>query len=131
MFFFNLDAQVLGTKRSVRAEVDGLGIVVHYSEGIRRVRSWGDAIRVAERDIGEFIRPAGRPGVPWGLRVSVPDGTAVYGEWPLLPGPPSPDFRRSLLSRIRDRLSGPSASSALENAVAIITAYALGGRAAA
>ena len=133
MFNFSLDAQVCGIERSVRAEVDGLGIVVHHAEGIRRARSWSEAIRFAEEDIGRFLRPARRPGVPWGLRVTVPDGSAVYGEWPLIPssGSPSPDFRRSPLSRIRERWSGSNAHSALENAVAIIRAYAPRGRAAA
>jgi hypothetical protein len=47
MFSFSLDAQVLGTERSVRAETDGLGITVYTSGGPRRTRSWNDAVRIA------------------------------------------------------------------------------------
>jgi hypothetical protein len=124
MFSFSLDAQVLGTEHSVRAETDGLGIIVHSSTGLRRAGSWNEAVRIARDDIGEFLRPAQRPGVPWGLRVTVPDGQAVYGEWPLLPGPSGGgSFQQTPLSRIRSRWNGSSAHSALENAVAIIREY--------
>jgi hypothetical protein len=129
---FTLDAQVLGTERSVRAESDGLGINVFTSSGPRRARSWNEAVRVARDDIGEFLRPAQRPGVPWGLRVTVSGGQAVYGEWPLLPGPSGGGgFHQTPLSRIRSRWNGSSAHSALENAVAIIREYLPPGRAAA
>jgi hypothetical protein len=124
MFTFSLDAQVLGTERSVRAEADGLGIVLHMNDGLRRVRSWDEAVRVARDYIGEFLHRAQRPGAPWGLRVTVPDGQAVYGEWPLLPsGPPTASFEQTPLSRIRSRWERGSALSALENAVQIIRAY--------
>jgi hypothetical protein len=132
VFNFSLDAQVCGTERSVRAETDGLGIIVHTSDGLRRAGSWNEAIRIARDYIGEFLRPAQRPGVPWGLRVSVPDGQAVYGDWPLLSGPSGGgSFRQTPLSQIRGRWSGSSAHSALENAIQIIRAYAPRGRAAA
>lgn len=129
---FSIDAQVLGTERSVRAETDGLGITVYTTGGPRPARSWGEAIRIARDDIGEFLRPAQRPGVPWGLRVTVSDGQAVYGEWPLLPAPSGGGgFQQTPLSRIRSRWSGSSAQSALENAIAIIREYAPRRRAAA
>ena len=131
---FSLDAQVLGTERSVRAESDGLGITVYTSGGPRRARTWNEAVRIARDDIGEFLRPAQRPGVPWGLRVTVSGGQAVYGEWPLLPGPSeggTGGFQQTPLSRIRSRWHASSAHSALENAVAIIREYLPPGRAAA
>ena len=132
MFTFSLDAQVNGPTRSVSAEPDGFGIVVRTNDGVRAAHSWGEAIRIAREDIGPFLGRAQRDGLPWGLRVSVPDGVAVYGKWPLAPsGPPSPSFQQSPLSRIHDRWDRSGPLSALENAIAIIREYAPRGRAAA
>jgi hypothetical protein len=129
---FSIHAQVLGSERSARAEADGTGIVVMTTEGPRRASSWTEALNIARDYIGEFLRPAQRPGVPWGVRVSVPDGQAVYGEWPLTGGGrSSPSFERTPLAQIRDRWEGSSAISALQNAVAIVRAYIPRRRAAA
>ncbi len=123
---FTLTAQVCGMNRSCSAESDGFGITVSTSTGPHAVRSWQDAIRVAERDIGLFLRRAERGDIPWGLHVSVGMVQAVYGEWPLLPGPPSDDRPepspvRRIRSKWRDS-DGPM--SALGNAVEIMKAYA-------
>ena len=121
---FSIHAQVVGNERSVSAEADGSGIVVMAPDGPRRASSWTEAVNIARDYIGEFLRPAQRAGVPWGVRVSVPDGQAAYGEWPLTGGGrPSPSFERTPLAQIRDRWQGSSAISALENAVAIVRAY--------
>lgn len=131
---FTLDAQVCGTERTTRAEADGFGITVDTSAGPMRARSVNDAIRIARDDIGEFLQAAQRRGVPWGLRVTVSGGTAVYGEWPLLGGGGGRGggFENSPLVRIRRRWHhGSDALSALANAVEIIRAYAPAGRAAA
>lgn len=121
---FSLTAQVLGHQRSCTAESDGFGITVNTATGPRSVRSWHEAIRVAEQDIGLFLRRAERGDIPWGLHVSVGTVQAVYGEWPLLPGPPSDRPEPSPVSRIRSRWresDGPM--SALNNAVEIIRFY--------
>ncbi len=124
MQIFTLDAQLCGTRRSCNAEADGFGITVITSTGPVSVRSRSEAIRVAERDIGLFLRPAERGERPWGLSVSVGGVQAVYGEWPRFPGPPSPRQPPSLVSRIRSRWqNGDGPMSALSNAVSIIQAY--------
>lgn len=121
---FSIHAQVLGPEIGVSAETDGIGIVVRTPTGPRRASSWNEAVSIARDCIGEFLRPTQRPGVPWGIRVSVPDGQAVYGEWPLMGGGrPSPSFEQTPLAQIRNRWQGSSATSALENAIAIIRAY--------
>jgi hypothetical protein len=124
---FALDAHRCGAPRRVHAEDDGFGIAVYTSAGIRRAASIQEAIRFARDDIGSFLQPAERGGVPWGLRVTVSGGQAVYGEWPLLPGPPSGSrFEETLLSRIRRRWRGGGPLSALENAIEITRAYTSG-----
>jgi hypothetical protein len=130
---FRLQAQVLGAERSASADADGYGgITVHFSGGVRHVGTANEAIRIARDDIGEFLRRAQRPGVPWGLLVVVSDGQAVYGEWPLTGGGGgSPSFQRTPLVRIRNRWHDSGALSALENAIRIIREYAPKGRAAA
>ncbi len=125
MQIFSLDAHSCGARRSCSAEADGFGITVNTSTGPVSVRSRAEAIRVAERDIGLFLRLAERGDRPWGLSVSVGGVQAVYGEWPLLPGPPSPRQPPSLVSRIRSRWQdGDGPMAALSNAVSIIQAYA-------
>jgi hypothetical protein len=123
---FRLQTQVLGTEHSVTADADGYGgITVHFSGGVRRVGSSSEAIRIARDDIGDFLRRAQRPGVPWGLLVVVPDGQAVYGEWPLSGGGAgSPSFQQTPLAQIRNRWHDSGALSALENAIQIIREYA-------
>lgn len=121
---FSLDAQRCGVERHVRAEADGFGITVYTDGHQQRARSASDAITIARSYIGEFPQPAQRPGVPWGLRVTVPDGVAVYGEWPLSGGGGgSPSFNNTPLVRIRNRFPGSGPLSALENATEIIRAY--------
>jgi hypothetical protein len=123
---FSLDAQVLGVERHVRVEQGPAGYVVSSSSGRAAVRTLGEAVRTAARDIGSYLERAQRKGAPWGLQVSVGEVAAVYGAWPPLSGPPPASRSRpSLVARIR-RLwrstDGPLA--ALDNAVKIIEAYA-------
>jgi hypothetical protein len=42
--------------------------------------STNEVIRVARDYIGEYLQVAQRGGVPWGLRVTVSGGVAVYWE---------------------------------------------------
>jgi hypothetical protein len=119
---FTLDAHVLGDQRTVSAEQDGLGITVTTSQGLHRARSMEHAIRIARDDMGDFLRPAQRPGVPWGLCVRVADVSAYYGEVRFCrAGGGAPLPHNDLVSRIRRRWherQGPHA--ALENAIEII-----------
>jgi len=120
---FSLDAQVCGFERHAKAEADGLGITLYLDGQPTRHGSVNDAIRGARDFIGEFLRPAERGDRPWGLRVSVSGGAAVYGEWPLVGGGGSPSFRKSPLVRIRERWHDSGPVSALENAIQIIREY--------
>jgi hypothetical protein len=121
---FRLDAQVCGFERHVKAEADGLGITLYLDGQPTRSGSVNDAIRGARDFIGEFLRPAARSDRPWGLRVSVSGGAAVYGEWPLVGGGSGdPSFRKSPLVRIRERWHDSGPVSALENAIQIIREY--------
>lgn len=128
---FTLDAQVLGDQRTVTAEEDGLGITVTTSQGLRRAGSVEEAIRIAREDLGEFLRSAQRPGVPWGLCVRVAGVSAYYGDVRFCRsgGGGSPLPQSDLVVRIRARWhDGQGPHAALENAIEIIRAY-LGGRA--
>ena len=130
---FSLDAQKCGAERHVHADADGLGITVYCDGQPSRARSGNDAISIARSYIGEFLQPAQRGGIPWGLMVTVPDGVAVYGEWPLGGGGGrSPGFQNTPLVRIRNRWHDSGPLSALENALQIIREYVpRGGRKAA
>ena len=75
------------------------GIVVNTDTGPTRVRGVDAAIRVARDHIGQFLAPASHGGVPWGLLVTVAEGVAAYGEWPLSGGRASPSFQQTLLAR--------------------------------
>jgi hypothetical protein len=121
---FSLDAQRCGQERHARAEADGLGIVVDLDGHLTRVRTPNEALHVARDYIGEYLQPAQRAGVPWGLMVTVTDGVAVYGEWPLAgSNAHNPTFQRTPLVRIRNRWHDSGPLSALANAVEIIRAY--------
>jgi hypothetical protein len=129
---FALEAQKCGTERHTEAVPDGHAIIVYLDGQPVAARSSNDAIRLAHDYIGEFLKSAQRGGAPWGLRVTVPGGVAVYGEWPLVGGGGgSPDFRNAPLVRIRNRWHDSGPLSALENAIEIIRAYVGRGRAAA
>lgn len=122
---FALDAQKCGNERHARADADGLGITVYTDGHPHHARSSSDAIKIARDYIGEFLRPAQRGGIPWGLRVTVQDGTACYGEWPLTGGGGgSASFQKTPLVQIRNRWHDSGPLSALENAAQIIRAYA-------
>ena len=122
---FSLDAQRCGSERHVQAEADGFGITVYLDGEPRKARTINDAIRFARDYIGEFLQTAQRGGMPWGLRVTVADGVAVYGEWPLTGGGGgSPSFQNTPLVRIRNRWHDSGPISALENAIQIIREYA-------
>ena len=122
---FSLIAQVLGQQVEVQAVRDGVGITVHTPSGPVSARSVNDAVRIAHRHLGVVLQRAERPGIPWGLHVSAGEVAAVYGKWPLLPGPV--DQRRapeSAVSRIRRRWhDGDGPLAALENALAIVRHY--------
>ncbi len=121
---FSLDAQSCGFERHVTASGDGFGIVVHRDGESVRASSPSDALNIASRYIGDFLRPAQRGGRPWGLKVSVSGGQAVYGEWPLSGGGGGgASFQNTPLVRIRNRWRDSSPMSALENAIAIIREY--------
>jgi hypothetical protein len=125
---FALGAQKAGFEHHVRAETDGLGIVVYTDEEVRPVGSVNEAIRVARDYIGAFLQPAQRGGIPWGLLVTVSDGCAAYGEWPLSGGGGGPSFEQTPLVRIHRRWHHSGPLSALENAIEIIRAYASSSR---
>jgi hypothetical protein len=55
--------------------------------------------------------------------VSVAEGSAAYGEWPLSGGTAAPSFQQTALARIRRRWRDYGPLSALENAIEIIRAY--------
>jgi hypothetical protein len=122
---FSLAAQKCGSERHVQATSDGLGITVDLDGRMVSARSVEDAIRIGRDYIGEFLQPAQRGGIPWGLMVNVSGGSAVYGEWPLLGGGGgSPGFQNTPLARIRDRWHDSGPLSALANAIEIVRAYA-------
>jgi hypothetical protein len=124
---FSLVAQKAGFQAHASADADGLGIIVNTDAGPTRVGSVDAAIRIARDHIGRFLEPASRGGVPWGLLVTVVEGCAAYGEWPLAGGAPSPSFKETALARIRHRWHDHGPTSALENAIEIIGAYNTGG----
>jgi hypothetical protein len=99
---FTLTAQVLGNEQMTSARRDAAGaIVVTTASGPLGAASVRDAIRIARRDMGEFLLPAQRPGRPWGLRVEVSGVAAVYGDWPGFRGPRIRERERELVTRIR------------------------------
>jgi hypothetical protein len=120
---FSLAAQKASFEASASAEADGLGITVHTDQGPIRAHSVDAAIRVARDYIGQFIEPARRGGIPWGLLVTVSEGVASYGEWPLSGGGGSPSFLQTALVRIRGHWNDHGPLSALENAIEIIHWY--------
>jgi hypothetical protein len=120
---FSLAAQKAGFECHVSAEADGLGIIVHTDAGPIRVHHVDEAIRTARDRIGHFLQSACRGGIPWGLLVTVSEGCAAYGEWPLSGGGGSPSFQETPLARIRRRWHDSEPLSALENAMQIIRAY--------
>jgi hypothetical protein len=120
---FSLAAQRAGFEVHASAEADGLGVTVNTDQGPIRAHSVGAAIRVARDYIGQFIEPARRGGIPWGLLVTVSEGVASYGEWPLSGGAGSPSFLQTALVRIRGRWADHGPLSALENAIEIIHWY--------
>jgi hypothetical protein len=130
---FSLDAQRAGIEAHARAEADGLGITLTLNGTARPAKSVNDAIRQARQYMGEFLLPAQKGDVPWGLRVTVSGGVAAYGEWPLAPGGGGgdPTFQNSPLVRIRNRWHDSGPLSALANAIDIVRAYASGSSRAA
>jgi hypothetical protein len=122
---FSLDAQKAGAERHVHVDADGSGLTVFRDGWPVSVNSINAAIRMARDYMGEFLQSAQRGEIPWGLRVSVIDGVAAYGDWPLTGGSPrNPDFSRTPLVRIRERWHDSGPLSALENAIEIVKAYA-------
>jgi hypothetical protein len=128
MSIFELRAHVIGQSRNVACENDGTGLVLHFPEGRRAVRTIREAIRVAGDDIGRFLRYVDNRNKPWGLYVTVGSVSAKYGEdppgtvsFPVLGPPADPN---SLVARIHARYRpGDSPMQALENAQQILRAY--------
>jgi hypothetical protein len=121
---FSLDAQVLGIEHHISVEDTAAGLIVSTSNGRTRARSFSEAARIAARELGSFLERAQRQDLPWGLKVAVGPVAAVYGSWPLLPGPAEPRPRPSLIARIRQLwrdTDGPL--GALDNAIKIVEAY--------
>lgn len=128
---FSLAAHRCGPERHVRAEADGFGITVYLDGEPRTARTINDAIAIARDYIGDFLQPAQRGGMPWGLLVTVSGGVASYGEWPLSGGGGSPSFQNTPLVRIRNRWADSRPLSALANAIQIVREYVPRGRRAA
>lgn len=120
---FSLEAQRAGFEVHASAEADGLGVTVNTDQGPIRAHSIDAAIRVARDYIGQFIEPAHRGGIPWGLLVTVSEGVASYGERPLSGRGGSPSFLQTALVRIRKHWDDHGPLSALENAIEIIHWY--------
>jgi len=121
---FSLAAQKAGFEAHVNAEADGLGIALNTDAAPIRVRGTDAAIRAARDYIGQFLEPARRGGIPWGLLVTVSEGVAAYGEWPLSgAGGGSPSFQQTALVQIHKRWHDRGPLSALENAIEIVHAY--------
>lgn len=125
MRVFSLISQILGEQHAVSAEWRGRAIAVTSQGGVIMARNVNDASRVAAQILGPDLERAGKNKAPWGLHVEVAGNQAVYGEWPLLPGPAPRDSRPSPLSRIRAQWKeGDSPLEALDNAPRIIHAFA-------
>jgi hypothetical protein len=122
---FSLQIQVAGRQHSASAETDGATITVATDVSRVTARSVREAVRIANDYVGPLLRTADRNKLPWGLHVAVGEVAAVYGAWPLLPGPTATDrTREELVSKIRrEYRDGSSATAALENADRIIDAY--------
>jgi len=134
MSIFSLTCQVGGVEHGVTAEQRTGGIALLTEDGVQFARSMERATRSAGEVLGPLLERARRGSLPWGLLVEVNGNQAVYGEWPLLPGPADPTRRRrpSTLSRLRALCreeDGPIA--ALNNALRIIEEFAGPQRAAA
>jgi hypothetical protein len=129
---FSLAADVCGTEQQVSADHTRAGIVVFLPAGQVRARTISEAVRIAARQTDLFLQSAERPGVPWGLQVSVAGISAVYGMWPPLMGPPiDANSRVSEAARIHKLWrDGDGPMAALENACKIIEVYAARARAA-
>jgi hypothetical protein len=120
---FSLAAQKAGFEAHANVEADGLSITVNTDQGPIHARGIDAAIRAARDYIGQFLGPASHGHIPWGVLVTVSEGVAAYGEWPLSGGGGSPTFQESALVRIRRRWHDHGPLSALENAIEIIHAY--------
>jgi hypothetical protein len=123
MSIFSLTCQVGGVEHSVRAERRGGGIAILSDAGVQYARGLDRATRFAGEILGPHLERARRGGLPWGLLVEVGGNQAVYGDWPLLPGPSEPVRKRrpSTLSRLRALWRDEDgALSALNNALRIV-----------
>src|SRR4051812_6986618 len=76
---FTLKAHVLGDERSVTATDDGMGVALVGNFGERRVATMREAERFAHEYIGRHLQQTLRGDRPWGIVVSVPGFSALYG----------------------------------------------------
>jgi hypothetical protein len=124
MELFSFTAQVLGRMYTATASNDGNGIVVQTPGGAEAARTIGKAEHIAHHAIALILRAAERPGVPWGLQVSVAGVQAVYGEWPRFMGRGGPAEVTPIV-RLREQWhDGDGPLRALENAIKIVRTYA-------
>jgi hypothetical protein len=121
----SFDASILTDRRSVTISAAPGGYRVQTDASSQVVRPFARALAEARDYLGRFLVTAERGGAPWGLRVCVSAGCALYGPTP--PGtfgggvPVRPD---ELLAKIRGEYradDGPIA--ALSNAIKIARAY--------
>lgn len=133
MRVFTLKIQVTGEEQEAVADRHERAIAVVTSEGTSLAHGVHAATRLAAGVLGPLLEQANRNDAPWGLYVDVAGNQAVYGDWPLLSGPPV-DLRRkpSQLSKIRALWrDGDGPVAALNNAIKIIEEFAERGRMAA
>src|ERR1700742_3601202 len=103
MEIFAITVQIAGRKSRVWAEAAPGGIEVRSEAGAVHVSELHAAIDVAGRTLGPLLEHARRNGAPWGLHVTAWNYQAVYGSWPLLPGPVAEARSETPISRIRSR----------------------------
>ncbi len=136
MSSFSLRSHVNGIARSISATQDGSGVTLTGDFGQRYARTMREAQRIAHDYIGEHLARANRGDRPWGLVVSVPGFSALYGtpdpQSGLSLGGGAPADPNSVPMRIYSRWRhGDSPRAALENAMQLIRAVVGDGRRAA
>jgi hypothetical protein len=133
MSVFMLKIQVGGDEHEVAAERHGRAIAVVTDHGTHAARNLHAATKIAVGEMGPYLDRADRNDLPWGIHVEAAGKQAVYGEWPLLPGPPAGRPRKpTRLSRIRALWQeGDGGVAALNNAIKVIEEFAETRRAAA
>lgn len=121
---FTLRARSRGVERTVHAVADGAGFTVTINGDPAVARNKAAALRLARDVIGALLHEADRTRSTWGMMVTVPEGSAVYGDWRLNGfGGGGEPTRPDMLARIRSRYTTGPATAALENALQIVNAH--------